>query len=271
MARRTDRQPASAATAATTVRAVAPSADTARLPDLPAPSSNDFAQHRLALLGTLTAMVAHEISNLATPVLARAEVALESGDADTTRAALVRAAGSLQRAVDLTRRLLSAAAAREAVTCDCPLDRAVQEALELATRPLSADGIELHTSIPTGLLLRADPVLLTQLLLNLIINARRAMPGGGVLSISGVVEQDRAIVRVTDAGRGIPAAQVAGRFNPFLAARDDQPADWHPVGLGLAVCRTIARLHGAEMKIDSDAGRGCTITLVWPAVGAPPM
>lgn len=217
-------------------------------------------------MGTLTAMVAHEISNLATPVLARAEVALESGDAEATRAALARAAGSLQRAVDLARRLLSASAAHEVTTTDCPLESAVHEALELATRPLSADGIELRTSIPAGLTLRADPVLLTQLLLNLIINARRAMQGGGgMLSISGALEAGRAIVRVTDSGRGIPAGRVADRFNPFLSARDDQPADWHPVGLGLSVCRTIARLHDADMQIESDSGRGCTITLRWPA------
>lgn len=223
--------------------------------------------HRLALLGNITAMVAHEMNNLLTPILARTEAALTTpDDVEFMRKTLARVLVNAQRAKSVAERLVTAAQGQNGEPESCVLADAVRDALETMTRPLEKDGIQLCVEVPPDLRVRANHDLLCQVLLNLLLNARRAMSGTpGLLTISAAMHGDFVIIDVRDSGAGIPAEVLRDVFNPFLAANPvDDPRDWQKVGLGLSVCRLIASHHGAQIHALSNEGRGCTFRLTWP-------
>lgn len=225
-----------------------------------------IACQRLAMLGSLAAMAAHEFNNLLTPIVARAEAALGGDDVPFMRKALDRTLTQSQRAINVCRHLLALAHNEHLPVEKCSVTNAVQEALETATRPLDKDGIELRTSVPDGLYVRASRDLLCQVLLNLVLNARQAMKErGGSLTITAQAVDDCVQIDVCDSGRGIPAEHLRDVMNPFLAANPhERPNDWQQVGLGLSVCRIIAHQHGATLQAFPNEGRGCTFRVRWP-------
>jgi len=226
-----------------------------------------IAQQRLAMLGTMSAMVAHEFNNLLTPVVARAQDALDRDDVPAMRKALDRTLVQAQKAITITQHLLGLARDSDEQPRVCNVAAAVQEAVESATRPFDKDAIELRVNVSPDLNVRARPVWLEQVLLNLLLNARAAMQSrGGVLSISAHRDGRHIAIDVCDSGTGFPPGQLENVLNPFLASDPkQQPCDWQAIGLGLNVCRTITRQHDATIQASTNDGPGCTFHLRWPA------
>jgi signal transduction histidine kinase len=232
-----------------------------------------LACQRLAMLGNMAAMVAHEFNNLLTPIMVRAEAALAcSDDIPFMRKALERALIQSQRAMSVTRHLINLAQDRPRPAESCSVLAAVREALETLTRPLDKDGIDLYIGVPEDLWVTAREDLLCQVLLNLLLNARQAMIGSrGQVAITAAARDGQVQIDVRDSGRGIPRELIASVFNPFLAADPYARAnDWQQVGLGLNVCRLIARHHGATIQAAANDDRGCTFRLCWPAAQPAP-
>ncbi len=225
------------------------------------------AQHNLAVLGGVTAMVAHEFNNLLTPILARAEAAANDNDIESMRAALRKIHANAQRATDVATHLMGMLSAEPDTSATCGIADAVDEAVELLGRSLARAGLQLVVTVPGELRARCNRDLLAQVVLNLLLNARDAMQGDRtVVSIRARRDGDWAEIDVSDTGRGLTREQIDTVFNPFLATRfDERPADWHEVGLGLNVCRTIAQRHGATIRVLPNDGPGCTFRLRWPA------
>jgi len=226
-----------------------------------------IACQRLAMLGNLAAMAAHEFNNLMTPLVVRVEAALTTAtDAAFTRKTLERSLTQAQRAIALSRHLLDFARREFEPTGEASVAAAVREAIETAARPFEKDGIDLRVDVPEDLRVVASEDLLCQVLLNLILNARQAMKGqSGILAISARTDGQHVQMDVRDSGRGIAPEDVERIFNPFLAADPHaQPNDWQEVGLGLSVCRMITRQHGATMQVLPNEGRGCTFRVRWP-------
>ncbi len=222
---------------------------------------------RLAYAGTVSSMLAHEYNNLMTPILARSMNALSRGDAETMRSTLDRTVTQVQKAVELSRHLLKLTdSTRDVDQPDdvCVVATAVQEAVAEAVRPFAKDGLELRISVPEDLQVRARSLLLEQVLLNLLVNAREAMDGrAGSISVSARGTHGFVEIDVSDSGRGLPDS--ADAFNDFLdtnAERDTRR--WQQVGLGLHVCRLLAQQHGASIRVSNNDGVGCTFTLRWP-------
>jgi signal transduction histidine kinase len=226
-----------------------------------------IACQRLALLGSMAAMVAHEFNNLLTPIMAPAEAAMSGNDVPFMRKTLARALTQSQRAMRITRLLLNLAHDEARPQSDCALAPIIREALDTLTRPLEKDGITLQLDVSEDLRVRAQPDLLCQLLLNLLLNARRAMEGAsGILAITARPDGGGVQIEIRDAGKGIAPDLLDGVINPFLAADPNaRPQDWQRVGLGLSVCRLIAHHHGATLEGARNADRGCTFRLRWPA------
>jgi signal transduction histidine kinase len=111
-----------------------------------------------------------------------------------------------------------------------------------------------------GVLFPADRHRLEQVLLNLVLNAIRAMPGGGWIELGGrKIQQGRAVTLVvSDTGPGISAEHLPSIFEPGFSTRAGSP------GLGLAVCRKIVEQHGGTITAGSCPGRGATFTLIFP-------
>jgi len=221
----------------------------------------DEAAARARETEALGAKVAHEMRNPLTAI--KALVQLVSGTAKETRDGerLAVVLGEIERVERTLSDYLSLAR---------PLTDVVPEAIDLAAtlrevaavvEARAADaGVEIRVqAVPTRVL--ADPRRLREALLNLCVNAIEAMPNGGALELGVQREGDDAVLVVRDEGVGI-APDVAARLGePFTTTREGG------TGLGLALARSVARMHGGELRISSAPRKGTTVTLSIPTGG----
>jgi signal transduction histidine kinase len=127
-------------------------------------------------------------------------------------------------------------------------------------------GLSLECATPTGLpLLKADRIKLRQMLFNLIDNAIKFTPPGGLVSVTAALSRGAIAISVHDTGIGMRSEQIPLALAPFgrLAAPLTDPTAG--AGLGLPICLRLAELHGAALIIDSAIGGGTTCTLAFPA------
>ncbi|MEZ5071834.1 MAG: ATP-binding protein [Bacteroidales bacterium] len=125
---------------------------------------------------------------------------------------------------------------------------------------LRAEGIGLEIRCPRSLHLQADPNLMDQVLINLVKNAREALKNrkDGLIRLQGRKENNGVVLCVEDNGEGIPPDRLEQVFVPFFSTRDEGS------GIGLSLCRQIVRLHGGEIRVDSEPGRGTRVCLWLP-------
>lgn len=215
---------------------------------------------RLSTLGTLSAMLAHEYANLLTPVASYTQLALSRpGDRELAEKALRKAHVAAGRAADLSRTVLGFAGpeAEEAGTAD--LGEVVDASLACLGRDLERDGIRLEQHLPDMKL--AIPALhLQQVLVNLLINARRAMTDGGTIRLSGRIEGAMGAVDVADTGPGVPPRVLERLFEPFVRGSGEQGGH----GLGLCICRELLTRAGGHISVTSRLGEGATFHLRVP-------
>ena len=222
---------------------------------------------RLACAGTTAAMLAHEYNNLMTPILARSIDALQRDDVEAMRLTLERTISQVRKTIALSRHLLQIVDPDDKADEACTVAAAVNEAIAETIRPFDKDGIELVLDIPETLRVRGRALLLEQVLLNLLLNARRALKGmRGRITVAALRAGEMVEIRVADTGVGIPAEQVEHVFNPFFSRDAEQDhGRWREAGLGLHVCRLIAQRHHATLRVAANVPRGCVFTLKWPA------
>ncbi len=112
---------------------------------------------------------------------------------------------------------------------------------------------------PDKTIVHADRTQIEQLLLNLVVNARDAMPSGGEIRIGLTTTADWAVLKVSDRGSGIDAAARDRIFEPFFTTKGDRGT-----GLDLSTCQTIVEQHGGKITLDSSVGEGTTFTVMLP-------
>jgi PAS domain S-box-containing protein len=260
-----------------------PAVPTGRRPlTAPAPSEEQLRQaQKMDAIGRLAGGVAHDFNNLLTAITGYSElllVRLAEGDPFHKEVLAIHKAG--QRAASLTRQLL--AFSRKQVLMPRVLDlEAVVGGLGETLRGLLGEGVELTTRHAKGLdPVNADPGQLEQMILNLAINGRDAMAGGGKLTLETrnvrldeIDERDRAelapgdyvLLSVSDTGAALSAEAQARVFEPFFAAR----AHGKGAGLGLATIYGIAKQSGGHVTVSSERGRGSTFSVYLPSAGPP--
>ena len=229
---------------------------------------------KLEIAGQLANGVAHEFNNVLTAIAGSAHLVEEAEDAEARRHALDLLRRAARQGVALSRQLLSLA--RNPPTNDEVVDiGALIEQTRLLVQAVLPSSIELEVGPVESVLVRIDPGQFDQLLLNLVINARDAMPDGGTLRIGVTAERCpaghahspgsahhlQAIVRVTDTGRGIDPAIQSRLFEPFFSTKGPRGT-----GLGLAVVAEIVERFAGAVEVDSGVGRGTTFTVTLPAV-----
>jgi len=231
------------------------------------------AAQKMEALGELAGGVAHDFNNLLTAIRGFAELALaEAGDDASFRPDLEEVLRSAERARELTHRLLLVG--RRELSAAQPLDlrEILAEAEPLLTHSLGS-GIELRNELDAiAGSVRADRASLEQVIVNLALNARDAMPTGGVLSFSGGLERAEdlglapegfpdgqcVVLRVTDTGRGMDAEQRERAFEPFFTTRPTG------TGLGLSTATGIVERLGGRIELASEPGVGTTFTVILP-------
>ncbi|MBI4334501.1 MAG: HAMP domain-containing protein [Chloroflexi bacterium] len=146
------------------------------------------------------------------------------------------------------------------------LTRKATEKAQVMTR-LHSLAYEFDPLLP---LIRGDPQRLEQVLQNLLDNAVKYSPGGGKITVSGVLENEDLVVSVADEGQGIPAEELDRIFIPFYRVRSGDGNTVRGVGLGLSICKAIVEAHGGRIWAESDRGRGSVFRFALPLDGEMP-
>jgi len=142
---------------------------------------------------------------------------------------------------------------------------ALFRSVELAMRPLAqANELQLRVNVPAGLKLEADAAQLEQVLINLVGNACKFTPSGGVVEVDVLADEEAAgvAIQVQDSGIGIPEAEFSNVFSRFFRASNATEAALPGTGLGLAIVHEIVHRHGGMIDFESEVGRGSVFT-VW--------
>ena len=235
-------------------------------------------QQKMEAVGRLAGGVAHDFNNLLTVILGQTELLrrkVSSNESLTAHLEDIRKAG--ERAVGLTRQLLLFSRKQVASSQVVNFNHVISET-ELLQRLVGED-IECTTKMSPDLDgVQADPSQIHQLLLNLVMNARDAMPDGGKLTIATEnVKVDElnaqsqwgvrpgAYVRLTvaDTGCGMPPEVQAHLFEPFFTTKEPGKG----VGLGLPTVYGIVKRNGGFIELDSSAGRGTSFKVYFPSTG----
>jgi signal transduction histidine kinase len=220
----------------------------------------------LANLGTLTAMVAHEINNILTPLGNYASVALgRPDDKELTEKALKKTVHNSGRASEILESILSIVNGEAADKKICRLKQLLGEVFSCISRDFEKDCIKVRQEIPDDLDISVVPVQMQQVLMNLILNAREAMlPGGGSLIISAKSAGNSVIITVADSGSGISPENMAKVFQPFFTTKTpSSPAARAGAGLGLHFCKEIVESHEGTIEVESE-GKGTKFTITLP-------
>jgi len=232
---------------------------------------------KLEAIGRLAGGVAHDFNNILTVILGRAEeVAADERVPEDLRDSVADLSQNAQRATALTRQLLAFSRRQAIEVRDVDLNSVVANVTRLLHRVLGEDIVVTFTYSDQPLAVRADPGMIEQVLLNLAVNARDAMPVGGRLSIdTSLIELSEsdlsrvgsvgswACLRVTDNGAGIASEHLPHIFEPFFTTKDIGKG----TGLGLATTYGIVQQHGGWIEVDSQIGRGTEFRVFFPRVG----
>ncbi len=231
---------------------------------------------KLQSIGRLAGGVAHDFNNLLTAILGNAELALmDLPDDHLARENVQEIVKAAERAASLTRQLLSFARKQMIEPVPLDLSAVVAGSIEMLRRLLGED-IEIMADLEDGLgIVEADPGQVQQLLVNLTVNARDAMRGGGRLVIETgnlvVGDEYRSVhpevgsgrfvtLEVSDTGAGMSDDVLGHLFEPFFTTKRQGEG----TGLGLATCHGIVRQSGGHIWVHSELGVGTTVTILLP-------
>jgi len=232
---------------------------------------------KMDAIGQLAGGVAHDFNNLLTAIIgysAMAQASLEEGD--PLRAYIEEISNAGERAASLTRQLLAFSRRQIMQPRQLDLNESVTSIAKMLQRILGEDvPMQLNLS-PSELLTHADAGMLDQVLLNLAVNARDAMPGGGRLivktsatalsegdaqALPDILPGNYVCLSVSDNGCGIPADNLARIFDPFFTTKETGKG----TGLGLATVFGIVKQHRGAITVTSEVGRGSTFHVLLPA------
>jgi signal transduction histidine kinase len=222
---------------------------------------------RLSSVGTLASSVAHEFNNILTTIINYAKLGMRPDCSDTSRQqAFDKILKGSNRAAAIISSMLgfarNSATKREAVDLVALID----EVLLLTEKDLSKHQIKVEKRFqgnPKAPVVRGQ---IEQILLNLIINARQAMPTGGRLTVDVRVnpKTQMADISICDTGVGIPPEQLRLIFEPFYTTKKPDEHGHGGSGLGLSVCRQIIEQHHGRIRVESVIGKGSKFTVKLP-------
>ncbi|WP_051694351.1 two-component system sensor histidine kinase NtrB [Desulfohalovibrio reitneri] len=215
---------------------------------------------RLASIGELSTYIAHEIRNPLFTIAGFANSLQRNGNLDEQAAEKVSIILKESQRLDaILKSLLNFTRPTEGETGRMDVNQLVRDTLEIMS--MNARQLKIHTEflpqedLP---LAKGDPEMVKQSLINLVKNAKEAMPEGGELTLRTYLRRGYVAVEVTDTGVGIPAENLPKVFNPFFSTKDKG------AGLGLAMTKKILDDLGGDVQIESVEGEGTTVRLLLP-------
>ncbi len=235
---------------------------------------------RIESIGTLAGGIAHDLNNVLTPVLMSIELLRVTNTCERSRAVLASIESSARRGADLVKQILSFARGvdgQRTMIKAGPIIKDIQKLVQDTFPKNIRCATALAADMPS---LLGDATQLHQILLNLCVNARDAMPGGGSLTITGkcvTLDESAAAMQmnakpgtyisisVKDTGTGMPPEVVEKVFDPFFTTKEVGKG----TGLGLSTVLAIAKSHGGFVQVSSEPGGGAVFTVCLPALAVP--
>ncbi len=214
---------------------------------------------KLAAVGELAGGIAHEINNPLQILLGHIQL-MQLGRDLPKRIEIVKE--QVEKISQITRRLLnfSRKVPEDFKFETVNVNFAIQEMITLVSYQFKYNDIELILKLDPALpMIQGNKIYLQQVFLNIMINAKDAMPEGGKLTIETLSENGKVIIKFTDTGVGIPPEIREKIFEAFFTTKGSKGT-----GLGLSISRWIVKKHGGEIKVESEVGKGSTFMIVLP-------
>lgn len=220
---------------------------------------------KLAAMGRLTSQLAHELNNPLYGIMNTLELMKTEIKPDNKRRRLLEMSLSeTVRLADMLRKMLSFSKPDQEKRMPVDINTIVDEIMLLHQKQLREVDIKIELDFAEGL----RPVLasknqLRQVFLNMVSNAKDAMPGGGLLKVSTAGNGTHVRVEISDTGTGIKVENLDKIFDTFFTTKTDSGRG---VGLGLSVCYGFIKDHGGDIQVESGPGNGTTFKVILPTI-----
>ena len=226
----------------------------------------------LANLGLVSAMIAHEMNNILTPLGSYAQLAMRHpDDSELAKKTIEKTARNSERAGKVIQSMLKMAKGGKQDKKRHILKAVLDEVFTLISRDFSKDRINVTVDVGSDLEVFVDEICFQQVLMNLILNARDAIISAdrnpGILEIKAFGADEDVVIEISDNGNGIETSDPGEIFEAFYStksAEEDSDAadqDQSGTGLGLAFCKKVIDSHGGTITFESDGENGTTFRI----------
>jgi signal transduction histidine kinase len=222
---------------------------------------------RLTALGELVSTTTHEFNNVLMTIINYAKLGLRHKDAATHQKAFDKILQAGNRAARITNGILGFARNRTGGPEPTDMLKVVDDTLLLLERELAKYRVSVERQIEEVPRARANPNQIQQVLVNLLVNARQAMPQGGRLLVRLTYDRENEMVDlvVRDGGCGIRPEVLPRIFEPFFTTKHGPDSSGKGgTGLGLSACRDIIEAHQGRIRVESSVGKGTAFTIKLP-------
>ena len=221
---------------------------------------------RLSSVGELASSVAHEFNNILTTIINYAKLGLKGQTSPAQSQAFEKILRGGQRASAIVNCMLGFARNHTSTREETDLVGLVEEVLLLTEKDLGKHRVQIEKRFhgrPTAVVV---PGQIEQILVNLVINARQAMPTGGRLRVEvrDNAAGDTVEIKIADTGNGIAPEHLRQIFEPFFTTKQPDEYGRGGTGLGLSVCRQIIEQHHGRIRVESVVGKGSTFIVKLP-------
>jgi signal transduction histidine kinase len=226
---------------------------------------------KMAAIGELVSTTTHEFNNILTTIINYAKLGLRHTDEASRDKALNKILSAAARAEKITNGVLGLARSRSSDRAPVDLAKLVDGSLALLEREMQKYRVQIEAQFepaPPALVCAGE---IQQVLLNLLTNARQAMPRGGRIIVRVAFDSSTGMVElsVRDTGSGIPPERLPRIFDRFYTTKQGPDASGKGgTGVGLSMCREIIEAHQGKIRVESTVGVGTAFTLKLPAATA---
>ena len=226
---------------------------------------------KMASLGTLSSGIAHEFNNILGAVIGHVSLALEKKDPKEMESTLEIALMASERACGIVSRLQDFAKNKGENFSKININDAINNVIRLIQKDFLNNNIKIKTILQPDMMTLGDQPQIEQVILNLLINSKQAMPKGGLIEIDTTGDNSNVVILVKDTGTGIEEKLKARIFEPFFTTKgvvgmgkEYGAQDTEGTGLGLSVSHGIIENHNGTIKLLESSVKGTTFEIKIP-------